>query len=115
MSTSPRTAPHTAAALHPAGDMCAHAAPGHDLHPIQKRLAAATPSRWTDAIAGETSADGWLELHAVDGSPLPRVWHHEHLGDIVHPGEPVPLHGRYHVLVVGSSWLNVADAPSLVG
>lgn len=112
MHTSPRTTAH-AAAIHAAGDMCAHAAPGHDLHPIQRRLAAATPSRWVDAIAGDVTDDGWLEIRPLDGSPASRVWHHEHLADIVHPGEPVALHGRYHVLVAAAGWLNVAAARAL--
>lgn len=109
MSTSTRTA--TAAELHPAGGMCAHADPGHDLHPVQRRLAAATPSRWIDAIAGETSPDGWLELRPLDGAPTFRVWHHEHLAGAVHPGAPVAVHPRYHVLASGSEWLSVAREP----
>lgn len=107
MNPSPRIAP--AAALHPAGDMCAHATPGHDLHPVQRRLAAATPTRWVDAIAGATSDDGWLDLLSLDGELVARVWHHEHLAEIVRQGDPVALHTRYHVLAAAGEWRNVAD------
>ncbi|WP_110589715.1 hypothetical protein [Microbacterium suaedae] len=108
MNTSSRTATN-AAALHPAGDMCAHATPGHDLHPVQRRLAAATPTRWIDAIAGSTSDDGRLDLWSLDGELVARVWHHEHLAEIARTGSPVALHTGYHVLAAAGAWHNVAD------
>ncbi|MGW9113596.1 hypothetical protein [Microbacterium sp. NPDC055683] len=103
------SAAHTEVCLHEAGAMCAEVGAGHDMHMLQRRLASATPSRWVDAIAGHADADGWLDLAGLDGVVLTRVWHHEHLGGLVRPGEPVALHEGYHVLALASGWLNVRD------
>ncbi|WOF24627.1 hypothetical protein N8K70_08235 [Microbacterium betulae] len=100
---------HTDVCLHEAGALCAEVGPGHDMHMLQRRVVAATPSRWVDAIAGATSEDGWLDLHGLDGRVVTRVWHHESLRRTVLPGEPVALHAGYHVLSVGDTWLNVRD------
>ncbi|HEY0118518.1 MAG TPA: hypothetical protein VGC04_07050 [Cellulomonas sp.] len=85
---------------------CAMAAPGHDLHPLQRVVAAATPSSWVDAWVGEATPDGWATLHAADDDRVIRVWHHEPLAGLT-PGEPVALHRTYHVLALGPRWWNV--------
>lgn len=84
---------------------CAMADPGHDLHPIQRVLAAATPSSWLDAVVGEATPDGWATLHVVADGRSVRVWHHEALG--LAAGEPVALHATYHVLAQGRRWRSV--------
>lgn len=83
---------------------CAMSAPGHDLHPLQRVVAAATPSSWVDAFVGEV-AGGWVTLHTADGERVVRVWHHQELA--LTAGEPVALHVTYHVLALGRRWLNV--------
>lgn len=83
---------------------CAMSAPGHDLHPLQRVVATATPSSWVDAFVGEAAA-GWVTLHAADDGRAFRVWHHDELA--LSAGEPVALHVTYHVLALGRRWLNV--------
>lgn len=103
------SAEHTVVCLHEAGALCAEVGPGHDMHLLQRRIVAATPSRWIDAIAVAVDADGWLELRDLQGRALTRVWHHAPLASIVAPGEPVALHDGYHVLSAAGRWLNVRD------
>jgi hypothetical protein len=87
------------------GDLgCAMSAAGHDLHPMQRVAATATPSSWVDAFVGQV-AGGWATLQAADDERVFRVWHHEQLS--LTAGEPVALHATYHVLAVGRQWLNV--------
>jgi hypothetical protein len=99
------------------GEDCTEFAPGHAIPLIQERVAAATPSKWRDAIVTAVLPNGWLVLTAVDDGSLLRVWHHADLGSIVRPGEPVALHRVYNVLAVGSARFNTlvgvagADAP----
>jgi hypothetical protein len=89
------------------GMECARAEEGHSLHPMRKRLAAATPSKWADAIVVSVSEDGWIELVSVETAATTRVWHHEQVGETLHIGEPVALHATYNVLAVGSDWRSV--------
>jgi hypothetical protein len=90
------------------GMECARAEEGHSLHPMRKRLAAATPSKWADAIVVSVAADGWIELASVETAITVRVWHHQNLGETaLHVGEPVALHATYSVLAVGSEWHSV--------
>ena len=104
MSSNPEnTALHAATCPGELG--CAMSSPGHDLHPLQRVVAAATPSSWVDAFVGEVTPDGWATLYAADDGRALRVWHHEAL--TVPAGEPVALHATYHVLAVGTHWVNV--------
>lgn len=89
------------------GMECGHDVEGHTLHPMRRRLAAATSSKWADALVVSVSADGWVELVSVETGALARVWHHENLGDAVRAGEPVALHSTYSVLAVGHEWRSV--------
>ncbi len=85
---------------------CAMSDPGHDLHPLQRLVAAATPSAWVDAFVADTGDDGWVTLRAADDGRAVRVWHHGSLAGLVE-GEPVALHPTYHVLALGLRWVNV--------
>lgn len=89
-----------------AGVGCAEVDAGHAMHPLQRTVAAATPSSWLDAVVGQSHADGWTVLHALaDGREI-AVWHHAPAPGAA-PGEPVALHPAYHVLAVAGQWLNV--------
>jgi hypothetical protein len=90
-----------------AGDACSSFAPGHALHLIQARLAAATPSDWLDAVvAAVDAASGEIELRAVSDDARFTVWHAAPQDLAV--GEPVALHARYAVLSARGRRLNVA-------
>lgn len=90
------------------GGTCSSYAPGHALHLIQSRLAAATPSDWIDAIVeGADAATGDVVLRSIhDASRLP-LWNAEGAAESLAVGEPVALHSRYDVLSVGTRRYNV--------
>ena len=54
------------------GDACSSFAPGHALHLIQSRLAAATPSDWADAIVESAdAASGVIVVRTLsDAAPI---------------------------------------------
>jgi hypothetical protein len=85
---------------------CAMVGPGHDMHPLQRAVASATPSSWVDGFVGEVTADGWVTLWSLDDERVFRLWHHEPLAGVAE-GEPVALHPTYHVLALGGRWVNV--------
>ncbi|MFF2369983.1 hypothetical protein [Agromyces sp. NPDC058110] len=88
---------------------CASDRPGHGLNAVQARLAAATPSKWIDAVVTSVRADGFVWLATLDGG-IRRVWHHEAFEGALAVGDPVALHGLYGVLVAGDQRFSVADA-----
>jgi hypothetical protein len=88
---------------------CRSDRPGHGLHPMQQRLAAATPSKWLDAIVLGVDEAGFATLATLDGE-LRRVWHHDGFGGALAPGDPVALHGVYGVVADGAAQFSVADA-----
>jgi hypothetical protein len=90
------------------GDVCSSFAPGHALHLIQSRLAAATPSDWSDAIVESAdAATGVIIVRTLsDAAPI-AVWSAAGAAQSVAPGSPVALHGRYHVLAVGPERFNI--------
>ena len=90
------------------GDVCSSFAPGHALHLIQSRLAAATPSDWYDAIVESAdAATGVIIVRTLsDAAPI-TVWSAAGAAQSVAPGSPVALHGRYHVLAVGPERFNI--------
>ncbi|MHA7986755.1 hypothetical protein ACX9R5_13215 [Rathayibacter sp. CAU 1779] len=96
---------HTATCACESGLMCADIRPGHGLHALQLRLAAATPSRWRDALVVGVR-DGWVDVVTLDGSVV-SLWNHGDLTDSVTPGEPIALHTMYNVLAAGSRRFNV--------
>lgn len=90
------------------GRACSTFAPGHALHLIQARLAAATPSEWVDAIVETTDATaGTLTLRTLDDATRVVVWSGAGAAADVAAGTPVALHGRYDVLAAGSARYNV--------
>jgi hypothetical protein len=89
------------------GDECSVFAPGHKLPLIQHRVAAATASKWRDAIVEDIAADGWIQLITLDDNSRVSAWHHADLTQAISVGHPVAIHSLYHVLAVGRSWLNV--------
>jgi hypothetical protein len=90
------------------GDACSTVAPGHGLHLIQARLASATPSEWVDAIVESTSPrDGTVVLRTIVDAARIEVWSGAGAAAAATPGAPVALHGRYHVLAVGTRRFNV--------
>lgn len=89
------------------GEACSSFAPGHALHLIQARLAAATPSEWRDAVVTSSDADsGEIVLHTLADGVAVTLWHAASTG--LAPGEPVAIHGRYAVLAARGRRLNVA-------
>jgi hypothetical protein len=89
------------------GDSCTSFAPGHALHLIQSRLAAATPAEWVDAIVDAADRrSGFVLLHTLAGDVI-AVWNGAGAAGLVSAGTPVALHERYHVLAVGRARFNV--------
>jgi hypothetical protein len=100
---------HTAECACETGLMCADTRPGHGLHAVQLRLAAATPSQWRDALV--TGVDDRGRVHAItlDGDPIV-WWNHGDLATVATAGEPVAWHPIYNVLSVGDRRFNVLTA-----
>lgn len=93
------------------GESCSTFAPGHALHLIQARLAAATPSEWVDAIVeANDPTTGVSALRTVLGGEVVEVWTGSAAARNIALGTPVALHGRYHVLAVGAQRFNVLRA-----
>ncbi|GAA5209359.1 hypothetical protein [Microbacterium kyungheense] len=89
------------------GDACSSFAPGHALHLIQARLAAATPSDWADAIVADADArSGFVIVRTLAGDEI-ALWNGTGAAEAAAPGTPVALHERYHVLAVGARRFNV--------
>jgi hypothetical protein len=91
------------------GDVCSSFAPGHALHLIQSRLAAATPSDWADAIVESADASsGVIVVRGLsDGAAPVALWNGAGAAVVLTPGTPVALHERYHVLAVGRERFNI--------
>ena len=90
------------------GDVCSSFAPGHALHLIQSRLAAATPSDWADAIVESAdAASGVIVVRTLVGCGADRAVERRGRGGDLAPGAPVALHERYHVLAVGRERFNI--------
>ncbi|MGA0566195.1 hypothetical protein ACO2Q7_02575 [Rathayibacter sp. KR2-224] len=91
------------------GAMCVDIRPGHGLHALQLRLAAATPSQWRDALVVRVREDGWVDAMTLEGAEV-TLWNHGDLAHVVKPGEPVAVHSVYNVLSAGSRRFNVLAA-----
>lgn len=88
--------------------MCAqHGQSGHGLDTMRRRLVAATPRRWVDAIVVGSRRDGSLTIVTLDGDPID-AWHHEDLSPTLTAGEPVAVHASYGVLAAGGVWRSIA-------
>lgn len=79
--------------------MCGRTRAGHAVHPMQARIAAATPGGWVDALVVSTTADGWITAVTVEGDRLLRAWAHE--APAVAAGEPVAVHELAELLAAG--------------
>lgn len=107
---SPVEVTERAACMCDHGDVCSSFAPGHALHLIQARLAAATPSDWVDGIVEHADAvTGELRVRTLEGEEW-ALWSAQGAALEAAPGSPVALHRRYHVLAVGRVRFNVAAA-----
>ncbi|MGA7149005.1 MAG: hypothetical protein WBX17_11015 [Microbacterium sp.] len=90
------------------GDVCSSYEPGHALHLIQARLAAATPSNWADAIVEQADeATGVILLRTLGDGDLVSVWSGAGAAAGLSAGTPVALHARYNVLAIGRVRFNV--------
>ncbi|RKN69393.1 hypothetical protein D7252_01980 [Microbacterium sp. CGR2] len=90
------------------GDRCSSFAPGHALHLIQARIAAATPAEWVDGIVESADAvSGDLVVRGLDGRAH-ALWNGSGAALEAPTGSPVALHLRYGVLSVGRTQFNVA-------
>ena len=83
---------------------------GHDLHPIVRQAAVATPSNWVDAVVVSASRDGLLQFVGLADGAAARRWHHADLGAVLAPGTPVAFHSVYGVLAIGEELLSVRAA-----
>jgi hypothetical protein len=91
-----------------AGAACTSYSPGHAVHLIQARLASAMPSEWVDAIVESVDAGAQvLEIRDFATGRTRSFWNGAGATDVVSVGEPVAVHGRYHVLARGPQWFNV--------
>ncbi|GAB3618432.1 hypothetical protein GCM10027416_29890 [Okibacterium endophyticum] len=93
--------------------ICEHGAPGHALRPLQARIAAATPSKWSDAIVRSVTTGGWIAIDRIDSADTVWLWHHSDLSDRLRAGDPVALHGLYGTLAFGGQLVNVLEAPAV--
>ncbi len=91
------------------GSPCSTFAPGHALHLIQARLAAATPSDWVDGVVDRVdSATGEIVVRALEAGATIALWSGAGATDEVESGHPVAVHTRYQVLAAGRRRFNVA-------
>ena len=105
---SPLEVTERAACMCDHGDVCSSFAPGHALHLIQSRMAAATPLDWADGIIEQAdAAAGTLIVRTLDGDAV-AVWSAAGAALEAPAGTPVALHRRYNVLAVGRVRFNVA-------
>ncbi|QKJ19686.1 hypothetical protein [Microbacterium hominis] len=90
------------------GDTCSSFAPGHALHLIQLRLAAANPRDWADALVETVDAGtGVIVVRRLTDGAAISLWSRGGAVANVAAGAPVALHERYHVLAVGRERYNV--------
>jgi len=91
------------------GESCESIGEGHALSFMQRRLASSTPTKWRDALVTGVTGDGRVSVMTVDDGLVITLWHHAGATQFVAQGDPVAVHSIYHVLAVGSTWLNVAE------
>ncbi len=84
--------------LHDCHGACAAHDAGHALSSMQEVLAAATPSKWRDAIVVSVAASGWIEIALLDDDSTQLLWNHGDLTAELSIGEPVVVHAVYEVL-----------------
>jgi len=96
--------------LHDCQGACEMAAGGHGLGVMQARLAAATPSKWADAVVTSVSAAGWIEVALIADDSTALLWNHSDLSASIAVGDPVAVHAVYDVLAAGGAKHNVLRA-----
>ncbi|MDQ4214158.1 hypothetical protein [Microbacterium capsulatum] len=107
---SPLQVRERAACMCDHGDVCSSYAPGHALHLIQARLAAATPIGWADALVTDVDlAEGTIHAITLDGTEV-ALWNAGGAALEVAPGQPIAVHTQWDVLAIGSLRYNVARA-----
>jgi hypothetical protein len=111
---------HTQQCTHTGAARCANPGAGHVLHPVQARLAAATPSKWIDGIVTAAAVDGWIGIRPLlegqggaapldgpDDTDTVWVWNHDDRTAEFATGQPVAVHALYNVLACGRSRISV--------
>jgi len=96
--------------LHDCLGACGATMAGHELAPIQERVASATPGKWADAIVISANAGGWVEVGLVASNESIVLWNHADLTGSLSAGDAVALHSVYDVLAVGDVKHNVLRA-----
>ncbi|MFT4210715.1 MAG: hypothetical protein QM626_02485 [Microbacterium sp.] len=91
-----------------AGGRCTSYDPGHALHLVQARLAAATPAEWRDAFVVAIDDDAVTLRWASTGAQTTFA-NASGATNVVQVGEPVAVHDRYRVLAVGRRRFNVRE------
>ena len=86
---------------------CARRGPGHAMHVIQARAAAATASKWIDGIARGAAGGGWICIDPIGPGGTIWAWHHEDLTKTLSAGTPVAVHPLYQVLAAGDTRLSI--------
>lgn len=89
--------------LHVCSGSCDMAVAGHSVSAITERVAAATPSKWSDAIVVTAYPGGWVELALLADDSTTVVWNHADLTASLTPGTPVSLHSVYNLLSDGTT------------
>jgi hypothetical protein len=92
------------------GGPCTSYDPGHALHLIQSRLAAATPSEWRDGIVvGVDAGRGTVTVRTWDSDAETTYYSAAGAASTAQLGEPVAVHARYRVLTAGRARFNVCE------
>jgi hypothetical protein len=92
------------------GRPCTSYDPGHALHLIQSRLAAATPAEWVDGIVVDAdAARGTVTVRGWGADADTVYFSAAGAAETARPGEPVAVHSRYRVLAAGRARFNVRE------
>ncbi|WP_168626393.1 MULTISPECIES: hypothetical protein [unclassified Cryobacterium] len=83
--------------------------PGHHIHAIHWSAAHRSPEFLQDAIVRAVEG-GRVDVEYLDGRSE-TYWNHHDLAAALSPGDPVSIHSRFHLLIVGMRSFNVADEP----
>ncbi|MDQ1128905.1 hypothetical protein [Microbacterium sp. SORGH_AS_0888] len=91
------------------GGPCTSYQPGHALHLVQARLAAATPGEWVDGFVVNADPDaGVLTVRTLEGV-VTTFENAAGAAASVARDEPVAVHARYRVLAVGRRRFNLRE------
>lgn len=90
-----------------ADDSCSTRGPGHELHPVQARAAAATSSKWIDGIVRNVDSAGWVSIDPIGSGGTICAWHHKNLTSLLNSGAPVAVHPIYKMIAAGDLRLSI--------